>query len=110
MPLGDTRLPILLPAVEAPPLGEMIGEPPADDVARVLVLFPRIPGAQADLHRCVVGVRRRRLRPGWAEPSCECGAKGANYFASSSSFVLRMSSGSATAPASPSAGVSSTTA
>src|SRR4051812_1002929 len=109
MPLRDAGLSILLPTLEPPPLGEVIGEPPAHVVACVLVLFPRIPEAQDDLHRRVVGVKRRRLRPGWAEPSCECGEQGANYFASSSSFGLRMSSGSATASA-PSAGVSSATA
>ena len=49
--LRDLRLAVLLPAVEAPALGEVVDEPPADVVARVLVLFPRISEAQDDLHR-----------------------------------------------------------
>ena len=76
---GDQRVSFLAPGGETPNVGEVVECPPADVVTRAVVLSPRIPEADDDLHL-----------------QGRCGPKG--YFfasASSSAFALRMSSGSA---------------
>ena len=93
----DARLAVLSPAVKTPNVGEVVDDPPADVVTRALVFLARIAQSNDDFHRLVVA---RRGRCASAAPEQEAEHERAYLVsASSSAFVLRMSSGSAAAPA-----------